>query len=184
MDTKTHTFLLEPQTSEPPAALQDPRPDPTVPSRITLAVFGAIALILGLIAVDIALMNGIQPTTPRPVMQMINVSGAPAVQPVVYLSVAPGVKPGPDGQLHDAFSVTDFTVHAGQPVKLVISNTDEVAHSINSPGAGVNIIVRPGTHTYTLIVHSKGSFEWFCGMPCDPYSMSHFGYMRGRIVST
>ena len=74
-------------------------------------------------------------------------------------------------------------MHAGEPVKLVIDNTDNGPHSITSPAAGVNILVRPGTHTYTLLVNKTGVFNWFCDQPCDPYSMAHLGYMRGTITS-
>jgi membrane fusion protein, multidrug efflux system len=102
----------------------------------------------------------------------------------VYLSVSPGIKPGADGKLHDAWSQTDFAVHVGQQVKLVINNTDTVPHSISSPAAGVNIVAKPGTHTYTLVVNKAGKFQWFCGYPCDPYSMSHDGYMHGTIVAS
>jgi hypothetical protein len=74
-------------------------------------------------------------------------------------------------------------VRAGRPIKLVIDNTDTVEHSINSAGAGLNIVARPGAHTYTLIIHKRGRFPWMCMCPCDPYSMSHVGYMRGYITS-
>jgi hypothetical protein len=47
----------------------------------------------------------------------------------------------------------------------------------------VNIVVRPGTHTYTLLVRKSGVFQWYCNYPCDPYSMMHDGYMRGTITS-
>jgi nitrous oxide reductase len=115
--------------------------------------------------------------------KVVRVSGTVQVAGTVYLSVSPGVKPGPDGKLHDAFSVTSFNVRAGQPVKLVIDNTDNAVHSITSPGAGVNLVVRPGTHTYTLLVHHAGVFQWYCKYPCDPYSMMHDGYMRGTITA-
>ena len=68
--------------------------------------------------------------------------------------------------------------------KLVIDNTDTAAHSIVAPAAGVSIMVKPGTHTYTLLVRKAGRFQWFCGMPCDPYSMAHDGYMRGFITAS
>ena len=153
------------------------------PSRITLAVMGAGAAVLALIAIDVALINGAQAAPARPVVHGVKMSGTPAVQPVVFLSVSPGIKPGPNGKLHDAFSVTNFEVHAGHAVKLVINNTDTAPHSITAPGAGVNILVRPGTHTYTLLVRKTGRFQWYCTQPCDPYSMSHNGYMRGFITS-
>jgi len=144
---------------------------------------GAVGVVLALIGLDVALINGAQASPPRPIVQVVKMSGTTAVQPVVYLTVSPGIKPGPDGKLHDAFSVTNFQVRAGQPVKLVINNTDSGPHSITAPAAGVNILVRPGTHMYTLIVRKSGRFEWYCTQPCDPYSMSHVGYMRGYITS-
>jgi hypothetical protein len=106
------------------------------------------------------------------------------ISAVLYLSVSPGIKPGADGKLHDAWSQTDFAVHVEQPMKLVINNTDSVPHSISSPAAGVNIVAKPGKHTYTLLVRKAGTFQWYCGYPCDPYSMSHDGYMHGKIVAS
>lgn len=152
-------------------------------SKVTLAAMGAVAVVVALIGLDVALISGAQAAPPRPVVQVVKMSGAPAVQSVVDLTVSPGIKPGADGKLHDAFSVTNFEVHAGQAVKLVINNTDDAPHSITAPGAGVNIIVRKGMHTYTLLVRKTGRFQWFCSQPCDPYSMSHDGYMRGYITS-
>jgi hypothetical protein len=161
--------------------------NPPVTSRFTRGmaiVLGAVGVVLALIAVDVVLINGIQPAQAHPVTQVVKVSGAPAVQPTVYVTVSAGLKPGADGKLHDAFSVTNFYAHAGHPVKLVINNTDDVAHSIVSPDAGVSITVKPGTHTYTLLVRKAGRFQWFCMMPCDPYSMAHDGYMRGYITAS
>jgi plastocyanin len=148
----------------------------------TTSVLTGIGVVLALI--DVVLINGTQPAQARPVAQIVKISAAPAFQSTVYLTASPGVKPGPDGKLHDAFSVTTFYAHVGQPVKLVINNTDSSDHSITAPGAGVSIIVKPGVHTYTLLVRTAGRFEWFCMMPCDPYSMSHVGYMRGYIIAS
>jgi heme/copper-type cytochrome/quinol oxidase subunit 2 len=155
-------------------------------SKWSSVALGALAVVLALIALDVTLVGGLQSPASaqtRPVTQVVKVSGV-AVQPVVDLTVSAGLKPGPDGKLHDAFSVTNFYTHVGQPVKLIINNTDTVAHSIMAPGAGVNIIVRPGTHTYTLLIRKAGRFQWMCMMPCDPYSMSHDGYMRGYIIAS
>lgn len=174
MQRDTHNFDL----STPPS--ESPRPRA---GWITIAAFGGAAMVLALIGADVALINGAQGPAPRPIVQEVRMSGAATVSPVVYASVSPGIKPGPDGKLHDAFSVTSFAVHAGQPVKLVIDNTDSSPHSITSPDAGVNIMVRPGTHTYTLLVRKSGHFHWYCMQPCDPYSMSHVGYMQGYITS-
>lgn len=166
----------------------DPR-EQSATTQLTSKGIGAILLsafaaVLALIAIDVLVIGGAQAAPRRGVVNVAKVSRATTVLRTVDLSVSPGIKPGPNGKLHDAFSVTNFTVRAGQPVKLVINNTDSSDHSITTMGGGgVNIIVRPGIHTYTLLVHTRGRFEWMCTQPCDPYSMAHLGYMRGYITS-
>lgn len=177
MTDKTHSFLLEePQQTPNNGKLR---------RGAGLSILGALAVVLALIGIDVAVISGAQAAPPRPIVnrQVVKVSGTPQVAGTIYMSVSPGIKPGSDGKLHDAFSVTSFQVHAGQPVKLVIDNTDDTVHSITSPGAGVNIIVKPGSHSYTLLVHKTGVFQWYCNYPCDPFSMMHDGYMRGTITS-
>jgi Cupredoxin-like domain len=109
------------------------------------------------------------------------------VKPVVHLTVAGSSKKGPDGKMHDAFTVSNFAVSAGVPVKLVIDNTDDQPHSISSPNAGVSIIVKPGTHTYTLLVDRVGRFFWYCAYPCDSdaagWAMKNPGFMSGYITA-
>jgi plastocyanin len=177
MADNTHTFLLE--EPEAPTKAAGPR------RGIGLAMLGAVAVVLALIGLNVVLIHAVQGPTPRPIVtrQVLKVSGATPVAGTVYMSVSAGIKPGPDGKLHDAFSVTSFTVRAGHPVRLVIDNTDNTVHSITSPAAGVNIVARPGTHTYTLLVSRPGVFQWYCNFPCDPFSMMHNGYMRGTITS-
>ena len=175
MQTDSHNFDLHEQSDAARA---------TMSRGIGIAVLSALGVVLALIAIDVFAISGAQAAPPRPVVNVVKVSGATPIERTIYLSVSPGVKPGPNGKLHDAFSVTNFTVRAGQPVKLVINNTDGGDHSITTMGgAGVNIIVRPGVHTYTLLVHKQGKFMWMCTQPCDPFSMSHLGYMRGYITS-
>ena len=183
MREDTHNFPLEgtrPSTAD--RELDNPPIEHRL-SKLTLAILGAVATVLVLIGIDVAVVSGAQAPPPRPVVQHVTLSGAAVMPSTVYLTVSAGIKPGSDGKLHDAFSVTNFDVRAGQPVKLVINNTDSSSHSITAPGAGVNIVIKPGLHTYTLLVHGTGKFAWFCSFPCDPYSMSHPGYMRGYITS-
>src|SRR5579871_2378696 len=146
MAENTHNFPIEQPT--------EPRNSDRFRRILGLSILGALALVLALIGIDVAVISAAQRPAPRPVVhrQVVKVNGTAQVAGTVYLSVSPGVKPGPDGKLHDAFSVTSFNVHAGQPVKLVIDNTDSAVHSITSPTAGVNIVVKPGTHSYTLLV--------------------------------
>ena len=179
MYDKTHNFPIE----TPPTHSQDPPPIEHRFSKLAIATLGGIGLVLALIGIDAALIAGVQQPPARTVVQTVKLTGAAVMPSTVYLTVSPGIKPGPDGKLHDAFSVTNFDVRAGRAVKLVINNTDSAPHSITSPGAGVNIVAHPGVHTYTMLVHKSGKFLWFCAMPCDPYSMSHLGYMRGYITA-
>ena len=86
---------------------------------------------------------------------------------VISLKVIAGGKLGPDGKMHDVFTKTEYAVKVGQTLELRIDNTDEGEHSITSPVIGVNIIVKPGRHTYELVVKEKGRFSWFCVIPCD-----------------
>jgi heme/copper-type cytochrome/quinol oxidase subunit 2 len=157
--------------------------DQTLIHKWTVAVLAGLGVILVLIISATVAVAGMQNRAPRAAAEVVHVSGATFAS-TNYLSVSPGVKPGPDGQLHDAYSQTTFYVHAGRPTKLVIDNTDNVPHGIVTPMANVNIVVRPGTHTYTLLIKRTGTFAWNCSFPCDPFSMTHMGYMMGTIVSS
>ena len=113
---------------------------------------------------------------------------APFRSKTVGLKVVAGGKLGPDGIKHDTFTKTEFATKVGQKLDLKIDNTDEGEHSITSPEIGVNIIVKPGVHTYEIVVKEKGRFSWFCVIPCDDtangWAMQHAGYMAGYITAT
>jgi plastocyanin len=108
----------------------------------------------------------------------------PPVAKLVVLKVIAAYERGPEGEKHDAFTTTEFAVRAGQPQQLRIDNTDSVPHSITAPAAGVNIVLMPGTHTYTLLVKRPGTFLWFCTFVCDEWAMQHPGYMSGYITAS
>ncbi len=107
---------------------------------------------------------------------------------VISLKIIPGGKLGPDKIMHDTFTKTEFAVKVGQKLDIKIDNTDEGEHSITSPQIGVNIVVKPGIHTYEVVVKEKGKFSWFCVIPCDDeangWAMQHAGYMSGYITAT
>lgn len=110
-------------------------------------------------------------------------TGAAAAK-TISLSVAGENKKGPDGKMHDSFTKTDFAVKVGQPLRLRITNKDDAPHSITAAGTGVNITVKPGTHTYTMVAKTAGRFQWECILPCDPWAMLHPGYMAGYITAS
>jgi hypothetical protein len=97
-------------------------------------------------------------------------------------------KKGPDGKWHDAFLPAYPRVDAGRPTRLVFVNYDGGAHSLVAPGLGLNVRIpaahgsTPGRVAVVLRAKKAGSYDWWCASPCDPWAMTHDGYMRGSIV--
>jgi hypothetical protein len=158
--------------------------------KVVLQVIAGVGIFGAVLMSMVALT---QTSAPRTIVEVVKpaaatVAAAPAATiaapKIVNLKVIPEGKKGPEGTLHDEFTVTEFNVTVGQPVTLRIDNTDNTVHSITSAEAGVNIVVRPGTHNYTLDVSKAGKFEWNCTFPCDPWAMAHTGYMAGYITAT
>lgn len=113
---------------------------------------------------------------------------------------------GPDGKHHDSFVPSSFVVKAGEPVKLVIINYDDMMHTFTDPALGLNVMVRAGTHkdgteavtpvttTATFTPTKTGQFRWHCNIPCDKgdghgWAMSNGkegrdrdGFMAGYVV--
>lgn len=177
--------------------------DERVRRNTPFVVTGLVALFaLALSAVALAQSNPTAPVAPaatspmgssRMGQTMAGMSGngataagaaTSATAPVDYLKVIPEYKLGPEGKKHDAFTKTEFHVTVGRPLTLRIDNTDTADHSITSPAIGVNIIVRPGVHDYTLLVKIPGRFAWACMLECDEWAMHHVGYMSGYITAT
>ncbi len=165
-------------------------------SRIVLAILGGVAVLAALIMSTVALVqssNKAVTTITKTVTTAAATTGASqaaAATPaqVISFKVNGGWKKGPDGKLHDAFTQTEFHVKVGQTVELKVDNEDESAHSITSPEAGVNLLLMPGVHTYTMVVKQAGRFFWDCIVPCDTeangWAMKHPGYMAGYITAS
>ncbi len=149
----------------------------------TLAGAGILAAVL---MSAVALIQSSERDEARAASQAAAAQAAalPPVASVVDLSVIAEYKRGPEGEKHDAFTTTEFSVRAGKPQELKIDNTDSVPHSITVPEAGVNIVVKPGNHTYTLLVKQPGRYLWFCAFACDEWAMQHPGSMSGYITAT
>jgi plastocyanin len=169
--------------------------DHTVEERgkTVLEILAGVAIVAALGMSTIAVLRSGNTTTIGTAPASLNTPVAavptpnnPAPQQTIYTKIIPGSKLAADGVKHDAYTNTEFAVKVGQPVKVVIDNTDEGEHSITSPVAGVNITVKPGVHTYTMTVKEKGHFQWFCIIPCDDnghgWAMKNAGYMSGYIT--
>jgi plastocyanin len=98
-------------------------------------------------------------------------------------------KKGPEGKWHDAYLPAGFTVKPGATVEVTVSNYDEAAHTFTSTGLWTNQMIaggsatKPAKTTFTFTAPTKkGTYEWHCMMPCDPWAMSHLGYMKGAVT--
>lgn len=152
--------------------------------RFGLKALAGAGIVAAVLMSSVALIHSSEKTEARAASRQAaeQIAALPPVARSVALAVHPEFKPGPEGEKHDAFTVTEFSVRAGQPQQLRIDNYDTVPHSITSPGAGVNIVVMPGIHTYTLEVKTPGHYLWFCTFACDEWAMEHTGYMSGYIT--
>lgn len=97
-------------------------------------------------------------------------------------------KKGSDGKWHDAYLPADFAVTAGAKVDVTVLNYDDSSHSFSSSSLKVNALIKggksskPSKTTFSFVAPKKsGKYQWWCAMPCDPWAMSHNGFMRGIV---
>jgi len=99
-------------------------------------------------------------------------------------------KKGSDGKWHDAFLPANLKVKAGAKVVVTVKNYDDMPHSFTSPTLHLNKIIKaggekkPSTTTFSFKAKKAGKFLWWCAIPCDPWAMSHVGFMRGYVRVT
>ncbi|HEY8303649.1 MAG TPA: hypothetical protein VIG42_03570 [Solirubrobacteraceae bacterium] len=158
--------------------------------KAVLQTLAGLAILAAFLMSMVALVQSGKAREVRVVGQAAVKQTASATVPtkVIDTKIVGSGKRGPEGKMHDMFTVTNFNVKVGQAVTLRIDNTDDVPHSVTSPTAGVNIIAQPGIHTYTLVVAQAGKFQWSCMLPCDTetggWAMQHPGYMSGYITAS
>jgi heme/copper-type cytochrome/quinol oxidase subunit 2 len=110
----------------------------------------------------------------------------------VNMVIVPGIRLGPDGKLHDAYTPNDMTALTGQKVVVTVYNYDTARHSFTAPALDLNQIMAPSTKggvpaitTFSFVVHKPGRYYWRCVIPCDDahgWAMQHDGYMAGSIT--
>jgi plastocyanin len=157
------------------------------------ALLSILATVVSLVALSSSSKNTTTTVVQAAPATASNATAAPAPKTVKMLVKADDqhARKGPDGQWHDAFLPGDFSVKAGQSVTVTVTNFDTSPHSFDSPSLGVNETIPAGTDkaphtvTFTFKAPSKaGSYQWWCSLPCDPWAMSHDGYMRGHVTVT
>ncbi len=93
------------------------------------------------------------------------------------------------GVWHDAYLPASFSVRAGAKVTVKVTNYDAAAHTFTASGLKVNAVIaaaqgaKPVVTTFSFTAPTrKGAYDWFCAIPCDPWAMTHLGYMKGRVT--
>ena len=154
------------------------------------ALFAVLLSMASLLAVAFKVDNSTEHTATA---AAATAATAPSVENVklVIKSDEEHGKKGSDGAWHDAYLPADFSVKAGATVKVTVSNYDDMPHTFTSPGLGTNTEIaagdenKPSKTTFTIHAPQKaGSYEWYCALPCDPFSMTHFGFMKGHVTGT
>ena len=110
----------------------------------------------------------------------------------VNMVIAPSIRLGPDGKLHDAYTPSNITALTGQKVVVTVYNYDTDGHTFTAPALDLNQIMAPATKggvpaitTFSFVVRKPGLYHWRCVMPCDEpngWAMQHDGYMAGTIT--
>jgi plastocyanin len=97
---------------------------------------------------------------------------------------------GPDGKWHDAYLPAAFTAKSGDTVVVTIRNYDPAPHTFTSKGLGLNVVIKkgsarhPSVTTFTFRAPKAGAYTWQCVAGCDPWAMTHLGFMEGRVTVT
>lgn len=158
------------------------------------AIFAAVGFLLALAAIVAVVFAGRYDNTAaastRPAQSGALAASAPqhttAVTWSMYADSNQKVK-GPDGKWHDGMIPGNPTVLAGR-VTVTALNYDTSVHTITSPTLGLAEKIppahgnTPGKLTFTFTATTPGTYQWFCVEPCDPWAMTHNGYMRGNIT--
>ena len=93
------------------------------------------------------------------------------------------------GVWHDAYLPAACSVAAGQKVTFTVTNFDPAPHTFTAPGLKLNVVIAaakgatPATTSFSFTAPAKkGGYDWFCAAGCDPWAMTHYGFMRGRVT--
>lgn len=198
------TLTVPPPIDDDPAvtfADTDPPEPPGEGRREWVAIAAGISGLLSLMAIIISFValsssSGSTQMTSMPMTTAAPAAAGPAAPAVAPQSVTMAFRSdvehgrrGPDGTWHDAGLPAVYGVRAGARVTVTLLNYDTSPHSFTAPGLGVDQIVaggsptNPSRTTFTYTAPSRpGRYAWWCKFPCDPWAMTHVGYMRGYVT--
>lgn len=162
------------------------------------SVLAVLAIIISLVALGSTGSNVATAGAPAPATGYSKATGAAqSATPTqtVKLLIKSGAEHGrwgANGRWDVAYLPADFSVHAGDKVTVTVYNYDNGPHTFTSPSLGVNQMIPagggslsapPSRVTFTFTAPTKpGRYAWWCTIPCNPYSMSHNGFMRGYVT--
>jgi plastocyanin len=168
--------------------------------RVVIDLLAGLAAIMLVAAVIFGLTAGAGAIWSAVTSNGVTATAAPIALPAgakveqIKLEIDPppldGVR-NPLGEIVDGYVPASFTMTAGDTVEVTVANYDAFPHTWTSPSLGVDASIAPGSPTSPTItrflIHPKeaGTFAWQCETPCNAWSMSHVGYMKGfvKVVS-
>lgn len=187
---------LSPPTIDPPPGeeLRDELTPPDKARTEWMMIAIGWTVLLSLIALIVSLV-ALGSTNPHTTVAVAPGGASPVGKPqavkLVIKSDTEHGKRGSDGKWHDAFLPANFSVKPGARVTVTVVNYDTMPHSFTSSslGATINQMIpsgsasAPTTTRFTFTAPSAaGKYSWWCAMPCDPWAMSHDGFMRGYVT--
>ncbi len=150
----------------------------------------AAAVIFGLTAGAGAIWSAVT-RTPGP---STSVSAAPGAAPAAVsltMTIDPpptgGVK-GSNGVIDEAYVPGNLTMKVGTTYDVTILNYSKNGHTWTLPNLSVNAVVPVGSPSSPSVTHftvkptKAGTYQWFCAVPCEKWSMATNGFMRGYVV--
>lgn len=113
---------------------------------------------------------------------------APSAIALVIKSDTQHAKKDAKGAWHDAYLPAAFGVTVGKKATVTITNYDGAPHTFTAPGLKLNVLIppakagKPSVTTFSFTAKKAGTYDWFCAAGCDPWAMTHLGFMRGRVT--
>ena len=95
---------------------------------------------------------------------------------------------GSNGAVDQAYAPGALAMTVGTTYDITILNYSTDGHTWTLPELNVNAVVPVGSTSSPSVTHftvtpkKAGTYQWFCAVPCEKWSMATNGFMRGYVV--
>ena len=154
---------------------------------IVLVVALVFALTAGVGAIWSAVTGSSSSSASTAAASAPRIPAAVAVKMTIDAPPLGGVK-GSNGGVDEAYVPGALTMTVGTTYDVTILNYSKDGHTWTLPDLNVNAVVPVGSISSPSVTHftvtpkKAGTYQWFCAVPCEKWSMATNGFMRGYIV--